>query len=898
MHPREPLTAWAYVPENALLVYETDDFATHWQHFRASSLGNALASIPSVQQFDAQLAYLDSLSSFGSLMRGQPLLTAWQVVGDQSLDATFFLRLADAQDGKKLRKALKDLKAEAELRAEERQYEGHTIYELHSPDRTFSYILHQGVFAGSFTPFLIEDVVRSVASEFAGGSFVEKNRSLLELPRLTNDEGNLYINARRLSTLLSTFTRAAPAQLSSLDKLSRSMLLDVSVQDEQLLLNGFSEVSAGGDDEKPDSSWYLQTFNGQSARSLGMGDYIPNRTSWLYYLSFAQASEWYQRLTAHQQATGDHASLVDRRVAFAQKYNGALTAWYDWVGQEVALLTLESIDAGAPDQVALIEVADTARAKASLRGLSARLAEEADGEAYQEAFANYDIGELMHTEVPSLLFGPMAQGYNQCFYLLTERYLIMANNVRALRRVILDQEAENTWSKSLKQSRFLESTINESNLSLVVDIARSWNLLLPRLSPEWQKVATEYATQLKQLEKVTVQFSENDDTFYTSVSLSYPKQTEAVASAAYTTAGQVQTDEPLRTKPFVVRNQSTQALEVLVQDEDSVLQLISSEQEVLWKQSLSAAIISNVEQIDFFNNGKLQYLFASDSAIYLIDRNGEAVAGYPLYMPAGVQVQHLALIDYDNSKQYRFLVSDTNGGLWMFNTDRENLEGWNPNGVGSIPATPPFHVRVRGKDCLIAIGTDGTVYVKNRRGEDYPGFPLQLNRPCHSRAFVAASSTFEETTLTIVTDGGELITFNLLGEIAQREQLYRPSSDAYFQLCEDALGKTFVVLRQDAASLGVLDRKGTLLFEKNFLSPGALASGMLAGQYYDFGAGNEVYALTDRVQEFTYLLDRSGALINDRPVESDHPIGLLYSEDRQQYRLYRNFGNEFAILSF
>ena len=97
----------------------------------------------------------------------------------------------------------------------------------------------------------------------------------------------------------------------------------------------------------------------------------------------------------------------------------------------------------------------------------------------------------------------------------------------------------------------------------------------------------------------------------------------------------------------------------------------------------------------------------------------------------------------------------------MFNPDRENLEGWNPRGLGSTPASAPFHVRVRGKDYLIAIGQDGTVYAMNRRGEDYPGFPLTLGKPCHSPYFVRLGSTPGETTLTLVTDGGELISFNL-----------------------------------------------------------------------------------------------------------------------------------------
>ena len=904
-----PPSVWAYVPENAAVVYETSKAFKNWQQLTNSPLWNIVGALPAAQRLNQQIAYLDSLPAVESLLQKKPLLIALQVVGDDALDATLFFQLEGEREKNEWQQTLAQLKADATLQAEERQYDGFTIYELKDgEDITFSYVLHNGVFAGSFTSFLVEDVVRTMADdEQDDGNFVTHNQALVALPKLANDEGNLYLNARRLASLVSVFAEPTEdTQLKTLDGLCQAMLLDVSIQDQQLLLNGFSEAAVPSDEDDlktaGDSSLlYLETFTQQQPQPFGIGDFVPNRTAWLYHLTFDDAPRWQKALSAYHrnQPLTVYRTLTKQKQEFETNYRMTLSDWYQWFGNEIGVLTLESINVDQPDRALLIEVKDTVAAGRALGELANRLSQQANTERYQERFSAYTIGELEYADLPTLLLGPMAQGYEQCFYLLADQYLVMANNVRTLKRLISDKESENTWSKSLKQSRFLESTLDEANVSLIVDIAHSWSLLLPRLAPKWQKLATDQAHELKQVEKIAVQFSGDNEAFYTSVAINYPeKPEESLASSSFTTVNKVFTDQPIRTKPYIVRNHDTQALEVLLQDEDNVLQLISSEQKTLWKDSLGLAMTGDFYQIDFYNNNNLQYLFASDSAIHLIDRNGNSVEGYPLYMPAGVHIQHLSLIDYDNSKEYRFLISDKNGGLWMFNKDRENLAGWNPNGIESPPATPPFHVRVRDKDHLIAIGEDGTVYVKNRRGEDYPGFPLRLNRDCHSQAFIMPASTPEETTLTTVTDEGELITFNLRGNITQRVQLYRPSPDARFTLCEDALGKTFVLVRQDQQSLGVLDRQGVLLFEKDFFSPSALAAGMLQAQYYDFGAGTEVYAITDQVQEFTYLFDTQGNLINDRPVESDFAIGLLYSEDQQTFQLYRNFENEFAILSF
>ncbi len=902
--PAAATDAWAYVPDNALAVYETSDFLADWTALAQSPLGNALQAVPGVAQFNQQIAFLDSLPLLRPLLQ-QPWLVSLQVVGDDALGVTFYAHPAEPSATKpgqnnRLTTALDQLQREAALRTEERKYHGTIIHELSGADgERFSYAIHRGVFVGSFTAFLVEDVVRLITSDFGTSSFATDNPSLLRLPKLADDQGNLYVNARRLSHLVSIFAEADAFEPEALDALGRAMLLNVRVQEQQLLLNGFSEAASTPLSDENDSTTFLQTFAGQQPHSIGIGDYLPDRTAWFYHLSLSDAERWEQALRHYQaQQSGPIAQqLANQRSELEEERRMKLADWYAWFGQEVGVLTLESTQADTPDRALLIEVQDTTVAGRALRSLAASLNGSSDD--YRERFSSYTIGELAQPEFPALLLGPMADGYPHCFYLLTDRYLVMANNVRTLKRLILDREAENTWSKSLKQSRFLENTLNDANLTLVVDIAHAWELLLTHLSPKWRKLAIDHTVSLKQLEKVAVQFGESEELFYTNIALSYsPEPAEQIASSSFATVGQVFTDQPIRTKPYVVRNHDTQAREVIFQDEDNVLRLVSSDQRVLWQDSLRGPIVSDIQQLDFYNNGKLQYLFATDSAIHLIDRNGSPVEGYPLYMPAGVRIQYLSLIDYDNSKQYRFLVSDALGGQWMFNTDRENLEGWNPRGLGSTPASAPFHARVRGKDYLIAIGQDGTVYAMNRRGEDYPGFPLTLGKPCHSPTFVSLGSTPEETTLALVTDGGELITFNLEGGITERTQLYRPSADAHFTLCEDALSKTFVLLRQDARSLGVLTQQGVTLFEKDFFSPAALASERLVAQYYDFGAGKQIYAITDQIQEFTYLFDAQGELINGRPVESDFAIGLIRSDDTPPYRLYRNFENEFAILTF
>ena len=889
--------AWLLVPDNALVVYETDDFPAHWSHLIQSPLWNILQDVPTIKRFEQRLSYLDSLANLESLLSGRPLLTAVHVVGSDALDATFFIKLPGSGALTRVQKALNQLQQATDLQRDQRQYDGHTIYELKESDtgQVFSYIFYEQTLVGSFTPFLVEDVVRNITGGLSH-PFVAANPTLMDLPKLTNDEGNLYINATELSALLSVFVDQKTVQLDALDAFCQAMLLDVNIETQEVLLSGFSATASPGEGDSVKLPNYLQTFGQQNPKPLAIADYIPNRTALLYHITFEQGATWQENLYTFQQAQPmpEYQKVVLQRQQLAQQYRISLSDWHNWLAGEIGLLTLESVDTEHPDRALLIAVSDTRQARQVLRTLAEEVKPAADS-LYQEKYGAYTISEINLPEFPTLLIGPTAQGFRQCFYLVTDQYVVMANSVRTLKRLMQDQEAENTWSKSLKQSRFLESTIDEANISLIVDLARSWNIIVPRLDPKWADWATPW---INRFEKIAIQFNQSDNVYYTSIAAYYDSSAvEEKKDTPFITLAQVSADQPIRTKPFVVRRANSPALQILFQDQANQLYLVSADNTIQWIDSLTQSIVSDVYSGLDLNN-RQQYVFATDSTLYALDSNGTVLPSYPIEMPDTTRIQYFSPIDYDNTQQYRWLVATPMGHLWMFDQTGNALEGWNPNPLSGPLAAPPSHVRVRGKDCLIAVQQDGTVHVKNRRGESYPGFPLVLDQPCHSPLFVEPASDFVETTLTTVTDDGELIAFNLLGNIVRRTQLYRPSTDARFALSEDALGKTFIIVRQDEATLGVLDREGVLRFEKSFFSPDALASGQLTAQYYNFGANHETIAITDQVQAFTYLFTPTGELINARPLESGYPIGLLYSEDADAFKIYRTFENEFAIMSF
>ena len=194
---------------------------------------------------------------------------------------------------------------------------------------------------------------------------------------------------------------------------------------------------------------------------------------------------------------------------------------------------------------------------------------------------------------------------------------------------------------------------------------------------------------------------------------------------------------------------------------------------------------------------------------------------------------------------------------------------------------------------MIVQKEDGTIYVTNRRGENFPGFPLEIKARINSPLFITIGSGLSTTYCTTVTEEGEMIKFNLKGSIVERNQLYKPSKEARYTLIIDELGKNYVITRQELSRLSMLDAKGEVLFEKDYLS-----SKLMKVQYYNFNSDTQVFAVTDQVQEFTYLYNKSGELFNNRPMESSFPIRLMYLESIGQFKVFSNYEDKFRIVSF
>jgi hypothetical protein len=245
------------------------------------------------------------------------------------------------------------------------------------------------------------------------------------------------------------------------------------------------------------------------------------------------------------------------------------------------------------------------------------------------------------------------------------------------------------------------------------------------------------------------------------------------------------------------------------------------------------------------------------------------------------------------TRHRRFIASDESGQVFMVSKQGKLLDGWSPKVLQDQLLFAPGHLRVRNKDCIIAIQENGMVHIMNRRGDDYPGFPLDMRGSTAGPLFIEPGTDFGNTFFTGVTSNGLVVKFDLNGKIKEEQQLVKPTKDTYYQLCMDLLKRHFIIKRQNANRLGILNRKGEVLFEKDYLS-----TANLSVQYYLLSNNHSVYAVTDHVQQFTYFYNENGDLINASPIESNSEVAMLYFKNQKQHQIYSVYDNKFALIAF
>lgn len=230
--------------------------------------------------------------------------------------------------------------------------------------------------------------------------------------------------------------------------------------------------------------------------------------------------------------------------------------------------------------------------------------------------------------------------------------------------------------------------------------------------------------------------------------------------------------------PTLVRNHYTDELEISIQDSSHTFRLFGSTGKELWSLELDGPIISEVHQLDMFKNGKLQMLFNTATKMYLIDRKGRHVEGWPVSLVDSASCG-LALMDYDSNRNYRILMPLVEGSLLNYDVSGKAVDGWQHGeesdflsiyrGAVKDPiVSPPTHYVIGKKDYILCQHQSGHIRFLARDGHARFSPELLLKNALPSQTTLIAGRTIEESILMYRTNTGSIRSMAFFGTDEER----------------------------------------------------------------------------------------------------------------------------------
>ncbi|WP_178985774.1 ribonuclease HII [Winogradskyella helgolandensis] len=324
------------------------------------------------------------------------------------------------------------------------------------------------------------------------------------------------------------------------------------------------------------------------------------------------------------------------------------------------------------------------------------IVESIEDKFISESFRDIDIYEFGNRDFFKSNLKPFIRFENANFFSVFENFIVFSHSTETLKSILTDALNGNTLANSDAFQSISDNLSDEASLFIFKDSDELSNVL--------GNTMTGYNAN-------AVQFIREDN--YTHINGIIQKFKKRAASNSVAETFTTQLEATILTAPQAVKNHVSKAHDIVVQDINNTLYLVSSTGNILWKKQLQGRILGQVEQIDMYKNGRLQLAFTTPNQLYILDRNGNDVSPFPLKFNDAI-TQPLSVFDYDKRKDYRLLVTQGKN-LLMYNAKGQSVGGFNYKNDNSEIASQPKHFRIGSKDYIV-FGSGEHLKILNRQG--------------------------------------------------------------------------------------------------------------------------------------------------------------------------------------
>ncbi len=568
------------------------------------------------------------------------------------------------------------------------QFKGASINRLSNPanDEKIAIAEHQDYIFISWAPTLVEESVGQLADNknIANMSSFDK----MKAKRLNAKGIKCLVNGAKIPLLSSGFLD--DQNLEGLQPFAESidwLKLDFTLNDSQLKYEGYAYLN--------EANQYLRAFEGISPSKDGstVASIMPDNMALLWAANVHSFNSFYKQLP--------------------EKENRIFKEYcMPWIGNEWAYGIVEPLNRRIDEKkLVAIESKKARAAQAYLGDLANAVSKNNDS---RDLDNNSRIRYLGNKDIVSALFGEeTAMAFDECYYMILERWVLLATEPSTLELMLSGGEHFNSLANSPTYQQFIKNMNPNSNHFSFVQTDKIPEILRMNASRAYKQYLNGHLPHYYELNPATLEAVTTSDDL---IKIKGSVGSEIERTKDPVLVWEVPLRDVPRSSPQVVENPSTGEKDIFVQDQSNNIYLISSNGTIRWKRSLEKEILGEVYPIQLYGGQKSQLLFNTPSKVYLLEREtGEDVDSYPLRLSSRASAG-MCMVDFKSNKEYSYYIPCGNLNVYGYTATKQLIDGWSPlSGIGLIEY-PIQHFKFKKKDYLVAVNDNGNIYLLDRLG--------------------------------------------------------------------------------------------------------------------------------------------------------------------------------------
>ena len=456
------------------------------------------------------------------------------------------------------------------------------------------------------------------------------------------------------------------------------------------------------------------------------------------------------------------------------------------------------------------------------------------------------------------LFGLFDKNLNIQYGILIDKFLVLSNSKNQLKKILTSFENKRTLNNDIYYQKNRENSINKlsflwlANTKRIKEDETFINSVSKKLDTKLYPFISYEGIVDKQLSLLNfyidrVETRESSGNIYNELIVSNTNK--------------------ITVPPKWLKNHRNNQYDFAYQDDENYLYLYSNKGNLFWKKKLSSQIIGEIQQVDLYKNGRLQMAFRTSDKFFIIDRNGSIVKPFEISFKKSNYIHPLSIFDYENNRNYRFLLSQDNS-IKMYDNRGKIVSGFNPDELNADILNPPVHIRIKGKDYILLQLKNGELKILNRRGKER--ISVKKNIDFSNNNFFSFMDLFTTTDIN-----GNLIQIDMNGNIVQNSYNLEDNNT--------------IEVRMD----------NILIHSGNSISINGRIINLPQGRYTKpklFNYKDLLYiSITDEKENKIYLYNNEGNMVNGFPLKGTNIVDIVDSDNDGKIELISQLDSNSVI---